>query len=222
MFAIARQGGCRFSLVTMFVAIAVLAAILAAGRAWYQSRYPYGWSHCCDRLLMFALDDYARAHGGQFPAGEASPEASLSRLYPKYADANLLRGKTVPEEVVKRVLSNGGRLGPDTCGWHYVEGLTLHDDRRLALFWDKAGLGHNGEVLPSGHIVCFVGYDIRYIPASEWAAFLAEQERLADPPHRVGLPVTRGLTPAVRPKDASAPRSKGTELGSVPWTRPSR
>jgi hypothetical protein len=38
---------------------------------------------------MFALDEYARDHNGAYPAGEESPEASLSLLYPEYANAEL-------------------------------------------------------------------------------------------------------------------------------------
>jgi hypothetical protein len=99
---------------------------------------------------MFALHQYAEDHGGAYPAGEATPEASLSLLYPKYANEYVLQGKTVPLDVVKVTLERGSRLGPDTCGWHYVEGLRLDDDPRLALCWDKVGLGHNGERLPDG------------------------------------------------------------------------
>ncbi|HET6574539.1 MAG TPA: hypothetical protein VFG68_13105 [Fimbriiglobus sp.] len=32
-------------------------------------------------------------------------------------------------------------MGPETCGWHSVEGLRATDERRLALCWDMAGLG---------------------------------------------------------------------------------
>jgi hypothetical protein len=128
---------------------------------------------------MFALHHYAEEHEGAYPAGEATPEASLSLLYPKYADANLLRGKTVPLEVVQAILDRGERLGPDTCGWHYVEGLRMDDDHRLALVWDKVGLGHNGERLSAGgHMVIFVGCYVEYVEGSRWQAFLQEQKRL--------------------------------------------
>lgn len=148
-------------------------------RAWHQEKYPYGWSHCCDSNLMFILEEYANDHGGAYPAGESSPEASLSLLYPKYATADLLRGKTVPLDVVEPVLQGGGRLGPDTCGWHYVEGLTQQDDPRLALLWDKVGLGHNGQKLKDGgHTVLFVGLRKEYIPGDKWDAFLEEQKQL--------------------------------------------
>jgi len=129
---------------------------------------------------MLALQHYADTHGGAFPAGEATPEASLSLLFKaELADADLLRGKTVPYSVVKEILDRGQLLGPDSCGWHYVEGLRTDDDPRIAIFWDKAGLGHNGELLAGGgHIVWFVKSNHPHIPASEWSKFLAEQEEL--------------------------------------------
>ena len=99
-------------------------------------------------------------------------------LHPRYTNADVLRSKTVALEVVQATLDRGERLGPDTCGWHYVEGLRKDDDHRLALFWDKLGLGHNGERLPGGHWVCFVRLGIEYVPQSQWEAFLVEQELL--------------------------------------------
>jgi hypothetical protein len=56
---------------------------------------------------MWALIEYAHDNGGFFPKGEETPEASLSHLYPKYADANLLRGKSVPLEIVEDILKEG-------------------------------------------------------------------------------------------------------------------
>jgi hypothetical protein len=163
---------------------AVLAVVLAPfilGYAWWQHHYPYGMSHCCDLCLSAALHDYAVTHGGAFPAGEATPEASLSLLYrTKLADEVLLRGKTVPASVVKEILERGELLTPDTCGWHYVEGLRADDDPRLALFWDKAGLDHNGgRMAEGGHIVLFVPLmDRKYIPEAEWEEFLEKQREL--------------------------------------------
>jgi hypothetical protein len=110
-----------------------------------QWLYPYGWSHSRDKQLSLALYGHAEEHGGAFPAGEATPEASLSLLYPTHTNDYVLQGKTVPLETVKSILERGQRLDPNSCGWHYVEGLRLNDDPRLELFWNKAGLGHNGE-----------------------------------------------------------------------------
>jgi len=162
----------------------VLAFGLIAGFAAWRNvvNYPFGRSHCCDKALRFALENYAETHGGEFPTGEASPEASLSLLYKAgLADANLLRGKSVPESTVEEILTNGKLLGPESCGWHYVEGLRKGDDGRIAIFWDKAGLGHNGNLLADGgHIVWYLNFDHPHIPAAEWPKFLAEQKELHD------------------------------------------
>jgi hypothetical protein len=167
----------RRGLLVVLVLLSLTAVVTR--QIWYRSRYPYGWSHCCDLQLLNALEDYAADHGGAFPTDEPTPEASLSLLYPNYADANLLRGKTVPEEVVQGILDRGKRLRPDTCGWHYVEGLTQNDDSRLAIFWDTVGLGHNGERLPpGGHWVMRFHHQREYIAGSDWEAFLQEQNRL--------------------------------------------
>ncbi|HUR53819.1 MAG TPA: hypothetical protein VMZ71_06790 [Gemmataceae bacterium] len=163
-------------------AVAVVAVFAASAFAYHRHRYPYGWSHCCDKQLAFALLDYADRHGGWFPKGEASPEASLSLLHrtdPVSGNANLLRGKTVPEAAVRARLAAGELLTPESCGWHYVEGLRKDDDPRLALFWDKVGLGHRGERMSDGgHFVGLVNGSITYVPGDKWAAFLAEQEQL--------------------------------------------
>lgn len=163
------------------IVLFLLIVLILAGSGWlfYRWTFPYGWSHSCDKILMFALDQYAEDHGGEYPAGEATPEASLSLLYPKYANEYALQGKTVPLDLVKAILEKGERLGPDSCGWHYVEGLRKDDDSRLALCWDKVGLGHNGERLSDGgHFVIFVGLRIDYVEGEKWVVFLEEQEKL--------------------------------------------
>lgn len=166
----------------LWLPLLLLAGSVGVGWFYHQWKYPYGWSHSCDKFLMLALARYAEAHGGAYPAGEATPEASLSLLYPFYVEnAEILRGKTVPLDTVKAILESGERLGPDTCGWHYVEGLTLKDDPQLALCWDKVGLGHNGQRLSDGgRTVLFVGCRQEYIPGAKWEAFLAEQKTLLE------------------------------------------
>jgi len=94
-------------------------------------------------------------------------------------DGWILCGKTKSPEVAQEILERGELLGPDTCDWHYVEGLTLYDDYRLALVWDKVGLGHNGQRLPhGGHSVCRRDGSEEVVPESEWQQFLDEQGRL--------------------------------------------
>ena len=147
----------------------------------YKTKYPYGWSHACDKILSSSLASYAQDHDGNFPTGEPTAEACLSLLYQEeyLVSAQVLAGKNIDVEVAEQVLSQGQLLGPQTCGWHYVPGLSRMDDDRLALFWDKPGLGHNGEILDGGgHIVWFVSGSRRHITATEWDSFIAEQENL--------------------------------------------
>jgi hypothetical protein len=159
--------------------LALILAVVLGGRWYYIWEYPFGWSHCCDKQLANALRQYADDHDGAFPLGGKTAEGSLGHLFPKYADANLLRGKTVTPAVIERQLHSGDELIPESCGWHYVDGLRQGDDPGLALFWDKAGLGHNGERNPDGgHTVFFVNLRSEYIPGSEWTSFLDNQQKL--------------------------------------------
>jgi hypothetical protein len=150
---------------------------------WWRYEFPCGWSHACDKQLLAALQDYAETHDGWFPSGETTPEASLSLLFNgnRFVPdcAYLLAGKRLVEKDVQAVLDRGDRLGPDTCGWNYVEGLRKDDDYRLALFWDKEGLNHNGGRLSGGgHVVMFVSGISRHVLAFEWNGFLEEQETM--------------------------------------------
>lgn len=159
------------------ILVGLCVLLYGAGVAYHKYQYPYGWSHCCDLQLGVALRSYAELNGGWYPKGELTPEASLSLVY--RMDPNLwylLPGKIVPESIVKTRLESGQLLTPDTCGWYYVEGLHKDDDSRLAVAWDKVGLGHNGGRLPKGgHVVLTLSGSHDYIPADEWDQFLADQ-----------------------------------------------
>lgn len=158
------------------VLIIMLVGLELSRRGYIHPRFPYGVSHSCDIGLMLALDQYALDHGGVYPFGEATPKALLSLLYPQYADPSDLSGKTMPFEVTLAPLVRGQRLSRETCGWHYVEGRMLSDDKRLAIAWKKARLGHNGERTADGSTkVPLVGMNYKYVKTSEWSQFLAEQ-----------------------------------------------
>ena len=100
--------------------VVVVAGLVGGGYACYRGLYPFGWSHCCDKQLFSALRNYAESNGGHFPAGEATPQASLSLLYGKvgFDPSYLLCGKTGSESTVRQLLSQGKLLGPETCGWN--------------------------------------------------------------------------------------------------------
>jgi len=181
----------RRSTITVVCVAAAIAGGLTVHHKW---KFPYGWSHCCINEMMFALEQYASDNAGKYPTGEASPEASLSLLYrSNYIDAPTLRGMTVPEKKVRAILQGGGLLGPDSCGWHYVPGLTRADDPGLALLWCKTALGHFGERIKDGsRQVLFVRRDIAFISGDKWPGFLEDQRRLLakrTPREVAGLPL---------------------------------
>jgi hypothetical protein len=167
----------------LFIVAIVLGiiAVLAIGiGTYYKAKFPYGQSHCCIIGMAGSLEMYAEEHVGHYPTGEASPEASLSLLSrSNYLDAYTIRGMTVPEKTVKTILEGGDLLGPDTCGWHYTDGLTRADDQRIALLYCKQPLGHNGEkTKDGGRQVVFVGGNIDWISGEKWSTFLEEQKVL--------------------------------------------
>lgn len=162
------------------IALGMIAVLAIAGGVHYKSKFPYGQSHCCIIGVMGALEQYASENGGRYPTGERSPEASLSLLCrSNYLDAYTIRGMTVPEDTVRAILDKGGLLGPDSCGWHYTDGLTRADDSRIALLYCKQPLGHNGnKTKDGGRQVVFVGRGIEWISGSKWPSFLEEQKEL--------------------------------------------
>jgi hypothetical protein len=171
---------------TLGILMAVIATLFGVAYGWYRYTYPYGWTHCCLKGIGIALEMYAQKYDGHYPAGGGCPEASLSLLY-KWGkedhtfaiDGYYLCGKTKSAEAAQKILEGGGLLGPDTCDWHYVEGLTTSDDNRLALVWDKVGLGHNGGRLwGGGHSIWRLHGGEEIIPGSEWPKFLEEQKWL--------------------------------------------
>lgn len=164
---------------SLLIILCIPTVLVLSGYALYSYYFPFGYSHCCDKCLGMQLLVYAKDHRGWYPRGAGSPEASLGLMYPEYAGADLLRGKRIREAVARAILERSEALRPETCDWHYVEGLRIDDNPRLALFWDKAGLGHFGERMSEGgHTVCFVNGLTEHIPASRWEEFLKEQEGL--------------------------------------------
>ena len=110
---------------------------------------------------------------------------------------NILRGMIVPESRVLEVLNRGGQLGPDTCGWHYVEGLSEGADPGIAILWCKEVLGHNGQrSRDGGRQVLFVDGAPKWIPGKDWTSFLKEQEQLLanrSPREKASIPLVNAI-----------------------------
>ena len=168
--------GCCLVLVIL---TSVALAIFYGWRRHQRWRFPYGHSHYCTISITLALQNYAEDHGGQYPTGGSTPEASFSLLYPKYLPAEYLRGKKFPWKQKDTILPSGQPLTKDTCGWHYVDGLMFSSGyfARLAVMWDKTSTGHNGQRTGSRWVL-FANGEEEYIPLPKWDEFLTEQKRL--------------------------------------------
>ena len=165
----------------LLILASIVAALIAGGWAWYRYKFPYGQVHCCAKVLGFELRMYAEEHDGFFPRGRPTAEASLGLLYDGTNSwwFEILRGKSVPRAVTQEALEKKGALGPESCGWHYVEGLTLADDPSIAIVWDKVGLDHFGmRHKGGGHEVIFLGCSVQFVSGAEWPAFLENQKQL--------------------------------------------
>ena len=68
-------------LIPLLCVIGIGAIGIAGYWGYWKYQYPYGQTHRCTRAMWFTLNEYAYAHEGKYPMGEATPEASLSLLY---------------------------------------------------------------------------------------------------------------------------------------------
>lgn len=199
--------------------------LIAVAGIWggYHYIFPYGYSHACSKGLGSALRIYAEEHGGWLPHGEGTPEASLGLLaMDNPIDAKwVLGGKNVRQEIVDTIVDQKGKFGPETCGWHYVEGLREDDDPGIMVAWDKVvGLWHNGDRRPGlMHEAVFLDGSNQFISKKSWPQFLVEQkEKLAKvitsrqpgaPPIRWSDEVSLGPNPKIPEGQNVSPAKSG-------------
>jgi hypothetical protein len=165
----------------IFCAAVLLAWIGLGMRAKnYYHENPYGWDHCCIKQVNLALRLYAEEHNGQYPSGGATPEASLCLLTNYSCDVALLKGKAVPLAKAEAEFRRTGVLGPDSCGWHYVEGLNTNDDLSLAILWDKTpGFDHNSRRTGrGGREVAFLDGHSEWLSDETFSNLMARQAEL--------------------------------------------
>jgi hypothetical protein len=101
---------------------AVILSLLGA-YTYTKWKYPYGRTHCCLKHFSLAFRIYASDREGRFPAGESTPEASLSLLHKgDLLSSSILAGMTASRKKAMEVLDRGELLGPDTCSWLMSKG----------------------------------------------------------------------------------------------------
>jgi hypothetical protein len=175
----------RWKRVGFVLVLATVALVPLGTWAWkrYYPVYPFGHSHACSKNLALGLQMYANDHGGWMPHGGSTPEGSLSFVCTNgdpYLVKQFLRGKHLSETVVDTQLRRKGVLSPETCGWHYVEGLREGDSYELAMAWDKkTGLSHHGRYFADLQCeVVMLDGSAQQIQKKDWPAFCAKQKQL--------------------------------------------
>jgi hypothetical protein len=168
----------------LLILVGILMLTIAGGKIWLRYKFPYGYSHSCSAGLGIGLRMYADNHEGWLPHGQTTPEESLGLLAKDDMTTAMwvLGGKNVPHKTLEAALAPGGVFSPESCGWHYIEGLREDDDPQIAVVWDKVtGLGHNGERRRGlAHEVVLLDCSHTYIFQAQWPQFIAdEKERLA-------------------------------------------
>lgn len=167
-----------------FLVTLIVIAVVAGGVGfWFRESFPYGHSHSCSKALAGGLLIYANDHEGWFPHGGRTPEESLSLACTNgdpYLLQGMLRGKHLPQSVVDGAFARDKVLSPESCGWHYVEGLRENDDPELAVGWDKTvGLGHNGNRMRGlEHEVWTVEGSTHLISKVAWPKLVERQRQL--------------------------------------------
>ncbi|MSU58505.1 MAG: hypothetical protein EXS35_10060 [Pedosphaera sp.] len=165
------------------IAVIIIAVVVVSTWLWLRMTYPYGSHRVCAESVSSALTNFATLHDGWFPHGGASPEASLSLLGRDDTNAQRhLCGKQLPLSVTQTAWATDGHLGPESCGWNYVEGLRRGDDQTIAVVWDKVfGIDHFGQRRRGlAHEVIFLAGNNWAVSMEEWPKFAMEQrEKIA-------------------------------------------
>lgn len=164
--------------IILLVATVILIVVFGIGIEWTASRNRTARARSFVQL-WFALNYYAQIHDGHYPTGGGGPEASLHLLYRDgLADPEMLASGIDPK-LVREHLENGLVLDSKTCGWHYVEGLTLRDDERIAILWDNDSNDRSVGDTRDAHLVVYLqDPSVQVVAARDWQRFLEEQQAL--------------------------------------------
>ncbi len=164
---------------------AVLLLICGAFYGCYRHNYPYGSTHRCSKCFAPFLEEYADAHGGNYPQAERPDQLGMDELLKDCPDSfdmvfGMIVGKAGNLRRARRFYDRHGYLKAEHSSWHYVPGLTT-DDVGRALAWDKIPLTHNGmRVSYNPREVIMVGGMVRQVIEDRWEEFLNGQRELAE------------------------------------------
>jgi hypothetical protein len=166
----------------LFLGLLGLTLLIGLGiRGFMKYYYPFGHRPATLLCMDQALRDYADDHNGFFPYSDKGALNALQKLYPKYAQANLLAGITGDQSNIKRRLDSGEPLDSSMTSWVYFQGLNMNDNQNLVILYES----HKG-ILPNGRrsskpiftVLLNSPASVEFIPDNEWDRFLSHQASL--------------------------------------------
>ncbi len=131
-----------------------------------------------------ALVTYAHDHNGWFPSNTNGYGDALLMLTPDLAAPYCLTGPGYSTAAYDQALASGGHLDERRCGRVYVQGLSLTNDPRIAILFDKVAAPPDHCHFPRrlwhgfSRDVAFVDGDWRSVPVEKWPKFVREQVEL--------------------------------------------
>jgi len=150
------------------------------------------WQHAhCMPQAASSLRTYAADHAGVFPYHTNGYGDALLMMTPERAWFYYLTGPGYDASAFREALDSGRDVDESRCGRVYVQGLSVSNDAKIALFFDKVAAppdhSHFPRRLWRGFVreVCFVGGDWDAVPVERWPTFAQEQ---------IGLLVQAGFT----------------------------
>ena len=143
------------------------------------------WQHAhCMPQLATSFRIYAQDHGGVFPVYTNGYGDALLMMTPERAWFYYLTGPGYDISAFEKALDSGGDVDERRCGRVYVQGLSVTNDSRVGILFDKVAAPPDHCHFPQrlwrgfGREVCFVDGTWHFVPLEGWSAFALEQVAL--------------------------------------------
>jgi hypothetical protein len=161
--------------------------IVAALGIWYVKSHPLVfneslWEHAhCMPQAAGAILQYAHEHDGQFPYSTNGWGNALMMLTPERSWFYIINGPGYDNSAFEEAFASGGKVDEKRCGRVYVQGLSVTNDAKIAVLFDKIAAPPDHCQFPrrlwAGFVreVCFVDGDWRMVPVAEWPEFARQQ-----------------------------------------------
>ena len=163
---------------TIIIIAIIAVAFLVGAQLWL---YPFGNRRCALMCMYSPLSTFAYDHGGRFPCSKNGAFDALSQLYPEYTPCpEVLAGISGNRKALAECIKLGKAFSEIECGWVYFQGMSVTDNPKIAILWDRIGgvSGDGRRDLKGRHPVLFIDGDIQLVKKEQWDLFVKQQQEL--------------------------------------------